>query len=132
MAMSDTTHKLDAEFVDAKRRELTNLREALRKAADTTELEESNVKDALAQQPREFEDDAQKLDTLEREGTLVNRTVVRLARVDRALAKIDAGTYGFSDISGERIPVERLNAIPEAINTIGEQENNEHRGSDVP
>jgi DnaK suppressor protein len=126
--MSDTTRKLDAAFVDAKRRELTNLRNALRKAADTSELEESNVKDASAQQSREFEDDAQKLDILEKEGTLVNRTVQRLTRVERALAKIDAGTYGFSDISGERIPVERLNAIPEAINTIREQENSENGG----
>jgi DnaK suppressor protein len=126
--MSNTTQKLDPAFVDAKRRELTRLRDTLRRAADTTEAEESNVKDASAQQSREFEDDAQKLDTLEKEGILVNRTVERLARVDRALAKIDAGTYGFSDISGERIPVERLNAIPEAINTIREQENNEGAG----
>jgi DnaK suppressor protein len=130
--MSDTTPKLDATFVDAKRHELTNLRDALRKAADTTELEENNVKDASAQQSREFEDDAQKLDILEKEGVLVNRTVERLTRVERALAKIDAGTYGFSDISGEPIPLERLNAVPEATNTIREQENNEHRGSDVP
>jgi DnaK suppressor protein len=126
--MNDAPQHLDAAFIETKRRELTNLRDALRKSAAAAELEEDNVKEASAAQPREFEDDAQKLDTLEKEGALVNRTVERLARVERALAKIDAGTYGFSDVSGERIPVERLNAIPEAINTIREQEDSERAG----
>jgi DnaK suppressor protein len=126
--MNDAPQHLDAAFIETKRRELTKLRDALRKSAAAAELEEDNVKEASAAQPREYEDDAQKLDTLEKEGALVNRTVERLARVERALAKIDAGTYGFSDVSGERIPVERLNAIPEAINTIREQEDSERAG----
>ena len=126
--MNDAPQHLDAAFIETKRRELTKLRDALRKSAAAAELEEDNVKEASAAQPREFEDDAQKLDTLEKEGALVNRTVERLARVERALAKIDAGTYGFSDVSGERIPVARLNAIPEAINTIREQEDSERAG----
>jgi DnaK suppressor protein len=126
--MNDAPQHLDAAFIETKRRELTKLRDALRKSAAAAELEEDNVKEASAAQPREYEDDAQKLDTLEKEGALVNRTVERLARVERALAKIDAGTYGFSDVSGERIPVARLNAIPEAINTIREQEDSERAG----
>jgi DnaK suppressor protein len=126
--MSSDRQKLDAAFIEGKRRELIGLRETLRKSADTTELEEDTVKDAAAGQSREFEDDAQELDTLEQEGILVNRSVERLARVDRALAKIDAGTYGFSDVSGEPIPRERLNAMPEAVNTLREQEDSEHTG----
>lgn len=125
--MSSDTQKLDAAFIEAKRRELMSLREALRKSADTTEHEEGAVKDAASRQSREYEDDAQELDTLETEGILVNRTVERLARVDRALAKIDAGTYGFSDVSGERIPEARLNAVPEAVTTLREQEDSEHK-----
>jgi DnaK suppressor protein len=126
--MSSDTQKLDARFIEAKRRELMSLREALRKTADTTEGEEATVKDQAAGQAREYEDDAQELDTLEKEGILVNRSVERLARVDRALAKIDAGTYGFSDVSGERIPEARLNAMPEAVNTLREQADSEHTG----
>jgi DnaK suppressor protein len=126
--MSDAPQQLDAAFIETRRRELTNLRDALRKTATTAELEEDNVKDASAAGSREFEDDAQKLDTLEKEGVLVNRTVERLARVQRALAKIDAGTYGFSDVSGERIPDARLQAMPEAVNTIREQEDRERAG----
>lgn len=126
--MSDVPQHLDPKFIETKRLELTSLHDALRKSAAATELEEEGVKDASVAQPREFEDDAQKLDTLEKEGVLVNRTVERLSRVERALSKIDAGTYGFSDVSGERIPKERLNAVPEAVNTLREQENSERTG----
>jgi DnaK suppressor protein len=123
--MSDAQPHIDAAFVEKQRRELTKLRDALRKSSAAAEIDEGNVKDASAGQSRGFEDDAQKLDTLEKEGVLVNRTVARIARVERALAKIDAGTYGFSDVSGAPIPRERLSAMPDAINTIREQEESE-------
>lgn len=126
--MSKSQKTLDPSFVESKRRELTALREALKKGAGTTEKEEGLVKDASAQQAREFEDDAQKLDTLEKEGLMVSRSVDRLAKIDRALEKIKAGTYGFSDISGEPIGEERLNAVPEATNTLREQEISERKG----
>jgi DnaK suppressor protein len=126
--MSKSQKTLDPSFVEAKRRELSALREALKKGAGTTEKEESVVKDASAQQAHEYEDDAQKLDTLEKEGLLVSRSVDRLAQIDRALEKIKAGTYGFSDISGEPIGEDRLNAVPEATNTVREQENSERKG----
>jgi DnaK suppressor protein len=54
--------------------------------------------------------------------------VDRLAQIDRALEKIKAGTYGFSDVSGDPIGEERLNAVPEATNTLREQENAERHG----
>ena len=123
--MSHSHQHLDAAFIESKRRELTKIRDALRGSAAAAEREESNLKDASVAQPREFEDDAQKLDTLEKEGVLVNRSVTRLALVERAIAKIDAGTYGISDVSGERIPKERLNVMPEAVTTIREQEDSE-------
>ena len=40
--------------------------------------------------------------------------------IERALAKIEDGTYGFSDSSGKPIPRARLEAMPEAINTADE------------
>jgi DnaK suppressor protein len=126
--MSDSNEHLESAYIEKKRRELTELRDALRRASAAAEIEEGDVKDASAGQSREFEDDAQKLDTLEKEGVLVNRSVERIARIERALAKIDAGTYGFSDVSGKPIPKERLDALPDAINTIREQEDSERSG----
>jgi len=45
-----------------------------------------------------------------------------LRQIDRALEKIEDGTYGICDISGEEIPRGRLEAIPYAITTVKAQE----------
>jgi DnaK suppressor protein len=46
----------------------------------------------------------------------------RLAQIDRALARFDAGTYGISELSGEPIGYPRLSAVPWARFTVAEQE----------
>lgn len=43
-------------------------------------------------------------------------------QIDRALEKIDEGTYGICDVSGEPIPIKRLEAIPYATMTVSAQE----------
>ena len=50
----------------------------------------------------------------------------RLGEIDRALARIDAGTYGISELSGEPIGYARLSAVPWARFTVAEQESLEH------
>ena len=120
--------RLGAEYIDQKRKQLTKLRDELRKAASVEEGEEFNINDESNLQAREYEDDAQKLDMLESEGHLVARDVGRLTRVERALEKIQEGTYGISDVSGQRIPHDRLDVMPEAINTLSEQEASERIG----
>jgi DnaK suppressor protein len=126
--MNSKSPRFDQAFLARKRRQLTAIREQLKKAADSGEAEETAVKNESAGAAREYEDDAQKLDMLEARGNLVNRDIDRLARVERALSKIDAGTYGFSDVSGQPIPDHRLEAMPEAINTVQEQEASERTG----
>jgi DnaK suppressor protein len=44
-----------------------------------------------------------------------------LAAVERAEARLEAGTYGVSVESGEAIPDERLEALPTAERTVEEQ-----------
>ena len=44
-----------------------------------------------------------------------------LARIERALARIDAGTYGVSEVSGKPIPIERLDALPTATTLVDEE-----------
>jgi DnaK suppressor protein len=114
--------------LDRKRRELFRLRDALRETTDAKEAEETGIKAEASLQAREYEDDPQRLDSLELAGGMVGRDVERLKRVERALAKIDEGTYGRSDISGDRIPDDRLEAMPDAINTVAEQERIEQIG----
>ena len=45
-----------------------------------------------------------------------------LAEIERALAKIQTGSYGLSEASGEPIGVRRLSAVPWARYTIEEEE----------
>ncbi len=45
-----------------------------------------------------------------------------LKKIDEALERIEKGTFGYSDISGEEIGLQRLMARPLATKTIEEQE----------
>lgn len=45
-----------------------------------------------------------------------------LRQIERALEKIEEGTYGQCDITGEEIAIERLEAIPYANMTVKAQE----------
>lgn len=45
-----------------------------------------------------------------------------LKQIERALEKIDDNTYGICDITGEEIPLARLEAVPYATMTVKAQE----------
>jgi DnaK suppressor protein len=45
-----------------------------------------------------------------------------LRQIERALEKMDEGTYGVCDITGEDIPVARLEAVPYATMTVKAQD----------
>ena len=59
----------------------------------------------------------------DREGEIDDNALDRstLVQIDRALRRLDAGTYGVSEVSGKPIPKERLEAVPYATTLIGEQ-----------
>jgi DnaK suppressor protein len=118
--------KLDADFVEKQKHSLMRLRASLTRSAQAAESDEAAV-NAEANMAEESEDDAQRLAALELNGNLVVRDIARLERVDRALAKIANGTYGLSEVSGKPIPRERLEAVPEAIGTLSEEESREGR-----
>lgn len=119
---------LDSAFIEKQRHHLNRLRDTLMRAAKADEADETDVRNETANSgSREYEDDAQRLSMLELEGNLVARDVARLERVNRALAKITEGTYGLSDLSGQPIPRERLEAIPETIFTLAEEKAREKK-----
>lgn len=51
-----------------------------------------------------------------------NKESTILKQVERALEKIDEGNYGVCDISGDEIPIKRLEAIPYATMTVSAQD----------
>lgn len=126
--MKSDKSRLDAAFVEAQRQALLRLRATLVAATLAAESDEADLKTQRAAGAIESEEDAQGLDALERDGNLVVRDVERLERIDRALKKIEEGTYGLSDISGEPISRERLQALPEAIVTLNEERTRERPG----
>jgi DnaK suppressor protein len=116
------TARLDTTFIERQRKHLMRIRSEIQDAMQAKEAEEAGINSQSAGEALENEDDAQRLAMLELDGNLVARNIRRLAQIERALEKIDDGTYGLSDASGDPIPIERLEALPEAILTAAEQD----------
>jgi len=119
--MKTVPSRLDAAFVEKQRQQLLRLRMTLVATSQAAESEEAEIRAQRTSDSLEPEEDAQGLDALEREDNLVGRDLKRLERVNRALKKIEEGTYGLSDESGKPIPRERLEAVPEALYTLSEE-----------
>ena len=67
------------------------------------------------------EDEAQRVYGRE-DGIVSNELdVEQLEQVNKALARIDAGTYGVSEVSGKPIPLARLEAVPSATKLVSEE-----------
>ena len=130
--MNSNAAAIDAVFIGKQEQELLKLRAALLRAAQADEDDEGDVRAESQGGPREYEDDAQKLALLEVDGNRVVRNLNRLNLVNRALLKIAEGTYGLSDVSGRPIPRQRLEAIPEAICTLDEEQHFELRADYGP
>jgi DnaK suppressor protein len=77
-----------------------------------TVREESGVGDSA--------DDATRLNDLEVEADEDEVDRVTLARIQRALSRLDDGTYGVSEFSGKPIPKGRLEAVPYATTLVDE------------
>lgn len=66
-------------------------------------------------------DSGANLQMQEQDMALISNSEQILARIERALEKIEEGTYGLSDRSGKPIPKERLEVLPYATETVDEQ-----------
>ena len=44
-----------------------------------------------------------------------------LEQIDRALRRLELGTYGVSEVTGEPIPIARLEAVPWASTNVGDE-----------
>jgi DnaK suppressor protein len=117
---------LDKEFVEEQRGRLEELRaELTRIARGLEEDQRDRAEDEGDFTEHDSGDMSQSLFTREMDATVEQVTERRLASVERALEKIEEGTYGLSDESGEQIPKGRLEAAPEAIYTVEEQQRRE-------
>jgi DnaK suppressor protein len=120
-----STPRLDTAFLEQQKRRLTALRQEILSIRQRQQGEQTNLNTELSGQARDYEDDAQRLAALELQDNLVAHDDDRLSNIERALQKIDQGTYGLSVASGKPIPVERLKVFPEALYTEEEQRQRE-------
>ena len=127
---------LDREFIAQQKQRLQELKAELERVRDGLEEDQR----FRAEEEEDFtEHDAgdmsQSLFTREVDATVEQQVERRLENVERALQKIEDGTYGLSDDSGEQIPKGRLEAVPEAVRTVEEQERYRetyrHRGGQI-
>jgi DnaK suppressor protein len=114
---------LDQEFIEGQKQRLIDLRHEL-----------VGVRDRLAEDERGLEgggDDFAETDTGDMSQSIFDREMDasveegierRLGEVERALQKVEEGTYGVCDDTGEEIPRGRLEAVPEAIRTVEAQQ----------
>ncbi len=111
------TKDFDVKFLKAQREELLARRASELARATRLEDEATSLIEDGEMGDVQFDDEGGEGDTM-----VVQRDLDRLlsgqarqtvADIDEALARIEAGTYGYSSVSGKPIPRERLEAIPE-------------------
>jgi len=129
-------NELDQEFIARQKQRLQDLKAELQQVRDGLQEDER----FRAEEEEDFTqhdsgDMSQSLFTREVDATVEQQVERRLRYVERALKKIEEGTYGFSDDSGEPIPRGRLEVVPEAIRTVEEQQRSReayrHRGGQI-
>lgn len=112
----------DQQFVERQREKLVGLREELVRIREGMAADEQDLGEAEGDTTPDSGDMSQGMFTREMDASIGEQAERRLGEIDRALQKIEEGTYGLSDDSGEPIPRGRLEALPEATRTVEEQQ----------
>ena len=115
----DTDHAPAADrFLAEQRAELVAERASYVEQAESFRLEAEQLAEDMEPGDIQFDEESGEGDTLgvERERDLLLSAQARAAvdEIDRALAKMDAGTYGICERCGNPIPKARLKALPYA------------------
>ncbi len=101
--------------LNAVRKELGEQAKELRGEIDDAEvLQQSLKRDASSEGSGDEADAGTKTFEREHEMSLANNSRDLLLQVERALARLDAGTYGRCENCGDPIPKARLQAFPRA------------------
>ncbi len=114
--------ELDEKFVVQQKERLQDLKEELLRVRRGMEEDERQRSEEERDTQLDSGDMSQEMFTREMDATIGEQVERRLKDVDRALQKIEEGTYGICDNTGEPIPRGRLEAVPEAIRTVEAQQ----------
>ncbi len=117
-----TNNELDEKFVAQQKERLQELKEELLRIQRGMEEDKQDRGESEGDTQPDSGDMSQGMFDREMDATIGGQAERRVEEVERALEKIEEGTYGLSDESGEPIPRGRLEAAPEAIRTVEEQQ----------
>ncbi len=105
-------------FVEAQRLELLAERDAYTRSANSLRAEAEELAQDREPGDVQFDEESGEGDSMnverERDLALSAQAMASVEEIDRALAKIEQGTYGICEKCGEPIPQERLKALPHA------------------
>lgn len=103
-------------FLEGQRKALLEERERLTRHSEALRAEADSLAADREAGDTQFDEESGEGDTLaverERDLVLSAQALHLVQEIDHALEKIDAGTYGICEISGQPIPKDRLRAIP--------------------
>lgn len=119
-------YEYDPDFLEEMKTMLLDMRKALLKDVSRAAKEESNH---LRFDVGDFYDHASEDRQRELALTLSNREREKLVLIDEALKRIDDGSYGICQVTGEKIGEERLRAMPFTKLSIEAQEEMERGGN---
>ena len=111
---------LKQQLLDEKTR-LTGERDAYR-GDDRSDTEEGATGDSADYDPNDPADEASNLYDRDRNQASIENADRMLGKIERALQKMDDGTYGLSDVDGTPIPLARLQVLPYALATVEQEE----------
>ncbi len=120
--MSKHSSPLDSEFIQRQRQRLEALQSELESSLEFRLDDELEMQATRTNQSRSSGGDAQKNVQQDNNRAVRAHDRMRLETVRRALEKIQDGTYGLSEESGDPIPRERLEAAPSSLYTVAEEE----------
>jgi DnaK suppressor protein len=123
--MEKRDNGLDRPFIDAQRKRLLALHAELIQIGDLAGVQEQAIQAEAGGEAHDAADSAQRLALQENDEAQFNRILKRLAQIRRAIEKIDEGTYGLSDKSGQPIARSRLLGTPEALLLLREEQDEE-------
>lgn len=128
--MSKHNEPLDSDFIEDQRKQLEVLQSELQSSLEFHRDDELRMQAARMNQNHASGGDAQKSALQDNDRAVRAHDRERLGTVRRALEKIEDGSYGQSDQSGDPIPRERLEAAPASLYTVEEEEVREREQND--
>ena len=120
--MSKQNQLLDPEFIQQQRERLEALQLEIQTSREFREEDELQLQASQRNQSHDSGGDAQTNALQDNDRAVRAHALMRLQVVRRALEKIEDGSYGRSDQSGDPIPQDRLVAMPSSLFTVEEEE----------